>query len=316
MTKMLSGLKLINLPPSYELNETACSLGNVFVLKTCQRTLVIGFNQGPIQVLPHQQLAPEAKVISGLEAYRFLLETICGLKSRIVGENEIVHQFKEAYQNFCAGRRPNSHVQSLLEKLFKDAKEIRCSYLLELGLLTYAGIVRKMVGESGQKKILILGSGRLAEDIIKICSRKYDITLCARNSARVSELQSNYSIQTLAWDERELASKVPFIVNTIGIEEPFLDRSFSESWQACHGRAAQLIDLGEPSPFSKWQPQSAQMKNSIMLLEDIFKKAESLDSKREDKIQKARSAITDAALKRQKTFTFNLPFGWDELQFA
>lgn len=313
---MLSGLKLINLPPSAEINWTAYSLGNVFVLQTCQRTLILGFNQGPLQVLPHQQIPQEAVVMAGLEAYSFLLETICGLKSRIIGENEIVHQFKEAYQKFCSGQSPNSHVLSLLEKLFKDAKAIRSSYLMELGLMTYAGIVRKMASESQQKSILILGSGRLAEDIIKICARKFSIVVCARNEERLREMQSNHpSIEILSWRLRDDALTAPFIVNTVGTEGPLIGRSSFDSWKVEYGLRAKLVDLAEPSPFSCWH-RPEDHTNPIMLLEDIFKKAEGLDQTREDKIQEAYQAINQVTLNRNKNFTINLPFGWDELQFA
>jgi glutamyl-tRNA reductase len=309
---MLSGLKLIHLPPSTALSLTACALGNVFVLKTCQRTLLIGFNQGPLQVLPDQQITANAEVIQGSEAYRFLLETICGLKSRIVGENEIVHQFKEAYQHFCEGQAPNSHVQKLLEKLFKDAKDIRSTYLLELGLMTYAGIVRKLAGESAQKEILVLGSGRLAEDIIKICARKYSITLCARNEERLAELSRTHNIQTVSWQQRENLHNLPFLVNTIGRKEAFLSDTFLRKWTDTHASTRRLVDLAEPSPFFHWQKSGA----GVMLLEDIFKKAEGLDVKRETKIKKAHQAINDATIKRDETFTINLPFGWEELHFA
>jgi glutamyl-tRNA reductase len=309
---MLSGLKLIHLPASAPLNPVACALGNVFVLKTCQRTLLIGFNQGPRQVMPNQQVSEEAQIIQGLEAYRFLLETICGLKSRIIGENEIVHQFKEAYQKFCQGQQPNSHVQQLLEKLFKDAKNIRSAYLLELGLMTYAGIVRKLAGESAQKEIVLLGSGRLAEDIIKICSRKYRITLCARNEERVAELAQNHDIKTVCWSKRESLHALPFVVNTVGTSKPLLSPTFLQKWTQTHATKTRLVDLAEPSPFLHWQEECA----GIMLLEDIFKKAEGFDVKRESKIQQAHQAINEAALERDKNFTINLPFGWEELQFA
>jgi glutamyl-tRNA reductase len=313
---MLSGLKLINLPPSAEINSTACALGNVFVLKTCQRTLVVGFNQGPNQVLPFQQLPDhrQAEVTTGLEAYSFLLETICGLKSSIIGENEIVHQFKEAYQQFCQGENPNSHVKSLLEKLFKDAKDIRSSYLLELGLMTYAGIVRKIAGETRQREILIFGSGNLTEDIVKICARKYSIVVCARNQERSKYLEDNYNIETLSWNERQTAQHSPLIVNTIGTEDLFLNETFFQSWKESHDRSVKVVDLAEPSPFSQWKDLHCQ--DSIMLLEDIFKKAEGLDSSRESKIREAHQAINTATLNRDKNFTINLPFGWDELQFA
>ena len=69
----------------------------------------------------------------GQMAYMFLLETICGLKSRMLGENEIVSQFKEAFALYLAKEDKNPYIIQVFEKLFKDAKEIRTKYLDRIG---------------------------------------------------------------------------------------------------------------------------------------------------------------------------------------
>ena len=325
---MISGLKLINLPPSQEF-ETAVSalnVGNVFVLRTCQRTLLLGFNEGPQNLIALSQgnLQQEAPLkqdeFLGHEAYEFLLETICGLKSRILGENEIVHQFKEAYSYFLERPNPNRHVQGILEKLFKDAKKIRTQHLRELGLQTYAGIVRKilldkMIGTDFSTPVLILGSGQLAEDIVKICYRKFNLTVTARNEEKVKALKEQYPIHSLPWFNASEISKYPIIINTIGTQDILFDQKFFQAWKFAHTNspiAESFIDLSEPSPLET----NFQLEDGLWRLQDIFAQGEKLSQKREEKLEEAQKAIQSASQKRADTFTLKIPFGWEELQFA
>lgn len=289
---MLNGLKLINLPPS-ETVESAINdvnVGNVFVLRTCQRTLLLGFNEGPgiliEKVESHLGDMEALNSFHGPSAYEFLLETICGLKSRILGENEIVHQFKEAYTRFLKTNNPNRHVQNILEKLFKDAKNIRTKHLRELGLQTYAGIVRKILidqlaGTSYDTPVLILGSGQLAQDIIKICYRKFNITVSARNTEKVDQLKSEYPIKSLDWFSPQEISKYPIIINTIGTKETLFDQAFFTSWDKHQDFMLPYKDnklficLAEPSPLES----SFGVEQGLWRLQDIFEQGEKPFSK-------------------------------------
>lgn len=329
---MLNGLKLINLPPSASLDLALCNIdhvNNVFILKTCQRTLLLGFNQGPELLLRKlRKLSIKKGPLSfeshetygGPQAYEFLLETICGLKSRILGENEIVHQFKEAYSQFLSSPRPNRHVQNVLEKLFKDAKGIRTKHLREIGLQTYAGIVRKILtnrlaGSDYQTPILILGSGQLAQDIIKICYRKFNLTISARNTEKVNELKSKYPLKSLNWFNPQEMAHFPLIINTIGTQDILFDQDFFQKWQSLsplNSPPKLFVCLGRPSPLQS----SLTLKQGLWRLNDIFEQGEKLSQKREEKLKEAQKAIYGVSQKRKKTFTVQMPFGWEELQFA
>jgi len=91
---MLEKLKLHNFPSGHhpKLNDAGA-----FVLQTCQRSLVLSFSEHAVD--NHNDTLYHWKHEAD-EAYIFLLETICGLNSKLLGENEIVGQFKSAYQQF------------------------------------------------------------------------------------------------------------------------------------------------------------------------------------------------------------------------
>lgn len=302
---MLERLKLINSQPceTLEASLQERAKGQVFILRTCQRTLLLGFNQRPNQIL--EGLSVEKEEHHGLEAYEFLLQTICGLKSRILGENEIVHQFKEAYGHFLQEEEPNRLIQTVLEKLFKDAKEIRTKHLRNIGLQTYAGISRKIFVDrlASGATVFVLGSGQLAEDFIKISHRRFRLVLCARNQERVAFLKERYNIESLDWKKRDQLAEAKNILNTIGTEEPLFERELAGF--EC------LVDLGEPSPFN-----SLKGAKGFFSLEDIFTLGKSHSTTKEQKVATAKLAITEKTKHRQGHFTVRIPNGWDELLFA
>src|SRR3989338_2551264 len=112
---MLKQLTLINYPAHIPLgfNPTA----PYFVLKTCQRTLLINLGENEVANLPKG-----CEKVLGTEAYQYLLEIICGLKSKLLGENEIVNQFKIAYKEYSQHPKRQTRLIVILEKLFKDSK--------------------------------------------------------------------------------------------------------------------------------------------------------------------------------------------------
>jgi glutamyl-tRNA reductase len=304
---MLRGLKVINLSPNSDLHSNPS--GEVFYLKTCQRQLIVGFN-----TTPHRYpICSSHQLFEGQKAYMFLLETICGLKSRMLGESEIVAQFKDAFTSYLAREDKNPYVIQVFEKLFKDAKEIRTKYLARIGQLSYAGLTKKfLLDESKDREVLIFGSGQLAYDLCKVLNRKFKITLCARNNEKVQSLSETFGLQILAWDKKDEGVNHPFIVNTIGAEKTVLfDKDFLNSWSQINA-TRRFIDLGSPSVLEVQKNQDTQ----IILLENLLSIAEKLSQEKEEKVSQAALAIEEKTVHRFSSFNLNFPFGWEELSFA
>lgn len=287
---MVNALNLWNFPAGNtpELVERAAT----FELRTCQRTLILSYATRPFgpQDLPLHERA------EGQEAYLYLLETICGLKSKLLGENEIVAQFKDAYHQFTQNPQRDGRLLLILEKLFKDAKEIRTEHMVGLGLKTYASITRRHIaGRMRAEKVLILGSGQLAEDLINQFKKHCTIYLSARNKARVNELAELHGLNVVPWNDKPGWSEFPFIANTIGFEGVLLDESFFSVWQARHlGRL--MIDLGSPSCLKT----SLAASTGLLRLEDILAEGAIVEDQKLERLQLARLAINDIALRRTR----------------
>lgn len=296
---MFQGLIIYDFAPDALIDQN--DHADHFVLKTCQRVLVIGYKEIAFDLSSR----PRQKLIS-TEAYTFLLETLCGLKSRLLGESEIVCQFKDHYSYYRQQDYSNSIVCTTLEKSFQDAKKIRTQFLKNIGMQSYAGLSRLILHDFQDKEILIMGSGRLAKDLIKVLSKHHPITVCARNSEKAQQLGH----KTISWSQLKTSSTYPIIVNTIGADEVLFDQDFFDHWSKLHETERLFIDLGSPSVLDT----TYMREQKVFKLSDLFELGEALDLSKKGKIKAAKEACQTEAQRRLSQHSWNFPYGWDDLQ--
>lgn len=309
---MIDGLLVVNLKKG---SAPVQHSGEVFVLQTCQRTVIVGLGDSPLNVIPKNSVVDQFYYEK--EAYLFLLETILGLKSQVMAEYEVVNQFKDAYQKFANLSNRNTHILTLLEKLFKDQKKIRSEHLTEIGQLSYAGIARKLIHrnvENLSEEVLILGSGNLAQDTLNLLVKRFNVGLSARSPEKLQEMLLNSKTHLVPWMDVESYKKYKFIVNTIGTETILFDSAFFANWQDYHRDTPTkiFIDLGSPEAIST----ALSTQDGVYRLHDIFQESTKLGQEKMEKIENAKKAALVRSNERQNSFTLNLPFGWEELQFA
>ena len=69
-----------------------------------------------------------------LEAYRLLLEILCGLRSPMVGETQVMGQFKAFLASLD---REHAWVNRVGQRLLTDARDVRTRHLQGLGSRSY-----------------------------------------------------------------------------------------------------------------------------------------------------------------------------------
>lgn len=289
---MIDGLELINMPSQSPLRTE--SYPGAFILKTCQRTLILG--RGPLHNEGHE-------LYQGEEAYQFLLQTICGLKSQILAESEITAQFKEGYRNYLKGPHKMGPIINVLEKLFKDAKEIRTRYLLKVGQQSYAGITRKILSSRWAKgrEVLVVGSGGLARDVVKLLQKHYDVVVSARNTEKLAQIQTQHQCQSRCWSELPRFWEHSTIINTVGADDILFPEDFFSAWVERHDKR-HFIDLSSPSVIET----SYGKKEGVLRLENIFSHGVLLSEEKQEKIRQAEDAIQGLVKKRIETFNLSL----------
>lgn len=265
----------------------------VFRLQTCQRTLYISNKE------THDLSNHSDNVETGKDGYDLLLRIICGLKSKLIAENEIVSQFKDAYRDYAESNYKDTKVLLFLEKLFRDAKEIRSNYLIGLSQKTYSALTRKEILKDKEvNSVVIMGSGALAEDMINQLKKKTDVFVCARNTQKVNELCKQHDVKSITWDQnfRNLESS-PYIINTIGSADISLNHAFFKSWDK-NNLNKKFIDLGSPSIINT----HFTIEDNVFRLSEIFKAGVIHEDYKLNQISKAQSAINELVNKRATHF--------------
>ncbi|MDA8792315.1 hypothetical protein N9N67_03665 [Bacteriovoracaceae bacterium] len=295
---MLQDLYLINLNKPYSLPKLDPK--SYFVLSTCQRNLVLtlktSFNSKnspfPIKDLLFND---EFTVKEGIQAYQYILEVICGLKSRLIGESEVMGQFRKTYSEFQGIQNRDTNLLRILEKAILDAKKIKSTHLVGLGQKTYSNITRKLFHAKKCQEILILGSGQLATELIGQFRKNTKIYLCARNQEKSFRLSKEFSIEIVPWNFLAENHSFPFIANTIGTEQVLLNQSFFDQWKERNCHADRLfVDLGSPSIIQTKMDRS----DHIIRLEDILKHSELHDAKKKIKLKDAQEDLIRIAQMR------------------
>ncbi len=126
-------------------------------LVTCLRSIVISEHMGPVRALEAYEF------YQGREAYGFLLEVICGLHSPMLGETEILGQFKDFVSENKNEFSPE--LDYIVDHLLQEARKIRNEFLQNLGCTSYGSLLRKHL-RSRDQDIHIIGAGSLSQDIL------------------------------------------------------------------------------------------------------------------------------------------------------
>lgn len=146
---------------------------------TCLRSLA--FTSRPDRL----ELNGEDEIYGQHQAYRFLLEVICGLHSPILGETEVFGQFKIFAQEWV---RLEPTRAALIQRLLGDAKALRSRHLCNLGTQSYGGWIRRNLTPG---PIDVLGAGHLVREILPYLEKRGNsVNLHVRDPERVSFRQN------------------------------------------------------------------------------------------------------------------------------
>ena len=150
-------LSVIQQPP----NAPALAV-DATVWRTCVRQ--VAFVDGPATI-PQGVTAWHDEA-----AYAHLLEVVCGLHSPIVGETEVLHQFK-----VFADSLPTEFLalRDMCTRLLADARTVRARHLIGLGSRSYGSAVRRYVRD--RERVAIVGTGVLALEIVPFLVREHRI---------------------------------------------------------------------------------------------------------------------------------------------
>ncbi|HUL73407.1 MAG TPA: hypothetical protein VLT86_09920 [Vicinamibacterales bacterium] len=131
--------------------------------RTCLREVVfsddaVGSDWGQAGVRARDA---EGRRLAEGEAYRLILEILCGLQSPMLGETQVMGQFKAFLASL---HRDHAWLGKLGQRLLTDAREVRTQYLQGLGSRSYGSAVRRHL--AGCSRAVLIGTGKLAQEVL------------------------------------------------------------------------------------------------------------------------------------------------------
>ncbi len=167
------------------------------ILKTCNRFEVYAILKENADEKILFSLGPKGKLIEGRNAIIHLLKVASGMDSMVPGEQEIQRQVKEALKYAINNGTSGKYMNYLFMKALNVSKEIRSSTKIGNGIVSLPQASVKIVESilpSG--RVAILGTGRVANTILKYIHNKYDVEIFGRNISKMKNMEDIYGVVT------------------------------------------------------------------------------------------------------------------------
>ena len=222
--------------------------------------------------------------LADASAYALLLEVVCGLRSPLAGETQVMGQFK----TFVKELGPDTDlVRRLAQSVLADARQIRTEHLQGLGARAYGSQVRRHL--RGARVVALIGAGALAAEIAP-----------ALAEAAVLQQWTRAAIAALPAGPR--SDHPACLVVAAPVEGGVI-----AAVAARYTRLAVIVDLRGETDGDVALPGV-----DVVSLPDLFTSAQQATDRASARLAAARSDI----LQRSRAYAHRdelHPFGWDDL---
>jgi len=182
------------------------------------------------------------------DATQHLFEVACGIQSMVLGENEILGQIKDSYDNAFKQQLTGPLLNKCFQTAINVGKRARSETTISRGAYSVSSIaieaLRQTYLDYFGKSICIIGTGTMGSRCLKklVALGHPDITITNRTNASAKKLADEHGVNYLDYDTAfsQLAS-FDVIISAIAVRQPviFADHLNLET-------STLLIDLGLP----------------------------------------------------------------------
>lgn len=249
------------------LNREKSIFENV-IISTCNRTEVYAIADqlhtgryylkrffSDVFALELAELEPYLVVREEREAVQHAFAVICGLDSMVIGETQILGQFKKSFLNAQTAGTTGTMFDHLFMEMIRFAKAVHTKYRINDQSASLSNVAlqqaKETLGPLENKKLFVLGAGEMAEMVIKNAKNYLvtDITIFNRTPQRAERLRNiancPLTIHPLA-DFFIHLNEAEIIVSALGIETPFITKKRLADNLSNRKSSLFLADLGVP----------------------------------------------------------------------
>lgn len=271
-------------------------------LETCLRKMIIvsedkyhSLNQ---DLKFKEQFTKAFDVHSGFAAIEYLVKVLSGLESPVLGETEVLGQFKK---QVVPQLEEKTEMAEVVQFVLNLVKMVRSKHLVGLGSQSYGSLVRRIL--KAEQHVLFVGSGVLAESIFPWIkdSKKNMFAVRSFEKFKNTELYTaNSDLKTFSLNQD---FKFDFPLNVI-VCAPIEASKLEFFLKAA--RVNKIIDLREESDTDPIE----NIKCEVFDLKEVFGEMSAQAGKKESLIKAVKKDIN---LKLEEKFVKHRPFGWEDL---
>lgn len=269
----------------------------------------------------------ENEIYRGEDAYRFLLQVICGLHSPLVGETEVYGQFRNAVSAFAVPVNPwGLQARKFFQALFEDAKKIRQQHLKDLGSQSYGSVIRRELrGQPRLSRVHILGAGHLVQEILPWITKdetedNAEIHVHCRDPKKSAEALKAFpgvrihDLSEGGHDDHDKDRAAEFgafgSMDALVIAAP-VTAEWVRTWVPASADLRWVVDLRGDSADDPI-PMSVATSRRVLTLPELFGRISSNQVHVQSRKRAALAAV-DAAVSERSRFVENRPFGWEDV---
>ena len=214
-----------------------------FILNTCNRTEIYGYGEADIVIEAYLDILEDKTVDSnsivkksGQEALTHIFKVASGLDSQLIGDLEILGQFKLAIKKAKQFYAIDGYLERLTNMAIQAAKEIKNQTKISTGTtsLSYATIQYIKRVNPSPMRVLLIGTGEFGKRIA-YNAKDYlpgaNLTLCNRTLAKAQELAKDLDCQITPFDQvYEAIDQHDIIISSVNDSGFYIiDQSFASS---------------------------------------------------------------------------------------
>ena len=183
-----------------------------------------------------------------------LFSVVSGLDSMVIGETEILHQVKHAYDVARLHGATGKTLNVLFQKALNAGKTVQQRTALGRGCLSVGTVAiefaHKIFGDLSHRTIALVGAGKIGEMVLKRLTERgaVAIRIINRSEARARELAARYGGQAFELDSLATqALEADVLITSVSSPTALLTREqIATAMTARRQRPLCVVDLGVP----------------------------------------------------------------------
>src|SRR6202789_2284933 len=187
-------------------------------------------------------------------AVRHLFRVACSLDSMVIGEPQILGQVKSSYLAARSAGAIRGHLDKVLQRAFVVAKRVRTETQIGNSSVSIASVAvelaRKIFGSLEDKKVLLVGAGKMSEQAARhlVDQGAGTVLVANRTHARAEQMAQRFRGRAIRFEDLySSADQADIIITSPGSAQPVFRREHAHHFlQQRRGRPMFFIDIAVP----------------------------------------------------------------------